>query len=153
MKDGIAKSYALDKIQKVVTETLADAYAQLRSVSQNYIRKDDLLKDTMYLLERSSSEGLEFFTIQLPRLGDWYDDFLVGLPVERVEGFKPYNGLLPVFLRPFWRYTEEVLVPIMVASNNQTELTSEQAKLVRLIRTLLHGLKKLVIETRTGGKG
>lgn len=141
--NGTTKSYALDKLQLIVTETLADCYAQLRQLAPHLIRKDDFKRDREYVLKRSNAEGQEFFTVQLANLGEFYDRVLLGQQVERVAGFKPYDGLYPVFLRPFWLYTTQKLVPVLeMSSESADQFTVDQAQMIRLIRTLLHGLKK-----------
>lgn len=152
MKNGIAKSYALKKIQLIVAETLADAYAQLRALSPHTIRKDDLQRDIDYVKRRSSAEGLEFFTVQLPNLGDWFDDWLYGGRLERVEGFKPYDGFFPVFMRPFWIYFDGVVKPSLNNPEESFEFSADQALLVRLARTVMLGLKKLYAATTEGNK-
>lgn len=140
MKNGIAKSYALKKIQQIVTETLADAYAQLRLLAPDLIRKYDLPKDVSYIMRRSDSEGIEFFTVQLPKLGDRFDEWLYG-----ESGVMSLTGFDPSFLRPFWLYAGRTLCPLLAEVETANELSASQAKLVRLIRTLLLGLKKLTI--------
>ncbi len=141
--NGTTKSYALDKLQLIVTETLADCYAQLHQLAPHLIRKDDYKRDCEYILKRSNAEGQEFFTVALANLGEFFDNVLLGNAVERVEGFKPFDGLYPVFLRPFWIYTTQKLVPVLeINTESADEFTVDQAQMIRLIRSLLHGLKK-----------
>lgn len=157
MKHGIAKSLVPETIRTIVNETIVDAYAHLGSLDHSVIRKDDLVRDIQYLDTRFRSEGLAFYTVTLPRLGEWFDRWLQGLPAERVEGFEPYDGLCPVFLRPFWLYLKSLrarfadrcaLSSAVLRSDIDGTgdlLSPEQAELVRLIRTLLLGMKKLEV--------
>lgn len=134
-KHGIPKSHALDLIQTLVVETLADAYDALRECDPSIVRKDDFDLDSAYIKRRFESEGVAFLTKSLPRLGDWLDQYVWGVTsLQRVEGFKPYNGLYPQFLRPFWIYLERL---------HSTECSATQCSLYKILRTLLHGLKKL----------
>lgn len=151
---GTTKSYALDKLQLIVTETLADCYAQLRQLAPHLIRKNDYDMDVKYILKRSNAEGQEFFTVSLANLGEFYDKVLLGHATERVEGFKPYDGFYPVFLRPFWIYTEQTLVPVLqINTESSDEFSVDQAQLIRLIRSLLHGLKKYYASHRSTKDG
>jgi hypothetical protein len=131
MLNGIAKSPEGENLLKLVTETLADAYRQLHVKAPHLIRRDDETRDVNYLVTRYESEGLAFLTIALPRLGDWLDKLVRGVELQRVEGFKPYDGLYPTFLRPFWVYLQ----------NEQR--VDHWISVYRILRTLLHGLKKL----------
>lgn len=152
MKHGIAKSLA-QELLSVVTETLVDAYALIQSVSPQSVRKDDLARDTKYLEDRFAAEGLTFLTVQLPRLGDWFDRFVCGCTMERVVGFAPFDGLFPCFLRPFWIYLERELVQVRgkkracegAFSPDIDCVNLAPYRLVQLIRTILHGLKKLEV--------
>lgn len=132
---GIPKSHTLDQVQVLVVETLADAYDALRECDPSIIRKDDFLLDVAYINRRYQAEGVSFLTKSLPRLGDWLDQYVWGImSMQRVEGFKPYNGLFPQFLRPFWIYLERL---------HSMECSATQCSLYKILRTLLHGLKKL----------
>lgn len=133
---GIAKSHAEEKILALVVETLADAYACLRSFPENQVKSKDEILDIGYLKSRFANEGLSFLTITLPRLGDWMDSFFTNPPEERVEGFKPYNGLFPCFLRPFW---------VWLQGFSDSPLDAASAHLLRLLRSILHGCKKLQV--------
>jgi len=142
-KHGIAKSPA-QEVLEIVTETIADAYALMLSISPNLVRKDDLHRDVSYVTRRFDSEGLTFLTVTLPRLGDWLDQYVRGEQVERVAGFHPYDGLFPVFLRPFWLVLKE---EFRRESSPYERVCINPAvyKLVRLLRTILLGLKKLEV--------
>lgn len=138
MKHGISKSLA-QEVLSVVTETIVDAYALMSSIAPHVIRKDDSARDICYVQKRTHAEGITFLTATLPRLGDWFDRIVCQeTGVERVEGFQPYDGLFPVFLRPLW---------IIVTENPITNADVNPAifDLFRIIRTLLHGLKKLEV--------
>lgn len=144
MKHGISKSLAQDLLS-VVTETIVDAYALMLSLSptDTIVRKDDCARDIQYVRRRFQSEGLTFLTTTLPRLGDWFDKFVCGKPgLERVVGFEPYDGLYPVFLRPVWILIRKHLDWSPYVGE---EVNPETYKLIRIIRTLLHGLKKLEV--------
>lgn len=127
------KSHAQDKLLVLVTKTIADAYASLRLCNPSIIRKDDEERDVAYVRQRVLAEGMTFLSVQLPRLGDFLDKVVWNEKVERVEGFKPYDGLYPTFLRPFWIYLKQ-------AHTRSDVLT---AQVYRAMRTLLLGLKKL----------
>jgi hypothetical protein len=137
----IAKSHAEEKILNLVTETLADVYAILAKASRsNLIRDEDLERDITYVKTRFDHEGLPFVTVNLPRLGDWFDQWIWGEKVQRVAGFKPYDGLYPCFLRPVWIHFQDVPLAMMKATDYE---------LIRCIRTLLLGLKKLNVPYST----
>jgi hypothetical protein len=136
---GIPKSHAQDKVLDLVVETLADAYASLHACDPSLIRLQDELKDASYIRKRFSEEGMAFLTITLPRLGDWMDRFVWGHDIQRVEGFKPYDGLFPVFLRPFWIFLKRLQAESVCAAD---------AEVYRILRTLLLGLKKLDVPCR-----
>lgn len=134
-KHGIPKSHALDFIQALVVETLADAYDALRECDPSIIRKNDFELDSDYIRKRYSSEGISFLTKSLPTLGEWLDQYVWDIPgLQRVVGFKPYNGLFPQFLRPFWIYLERL---------HSADCSATGCSLYKILRTLLHGLKKL----------
>lgn len=142
MKHGIAKSLT-QEVLCVVTETIADAYALMLSFSPSIVRKDDLLRDVNYVTQRLNSEGLSFLTVQLPALGDWFDRWIRGeAGLERVVGFTPYDGLYPCFLRPFWVCLQP-LRGCFLNPDDDGSIEPDMYKLVRLLRTILHGLKKL----------
>lgn len=130
---GIVKSHAQDNILNLVIETLADGYASLGRLAQHLIKSTDFTRDREYIITREHAEGLTFLTETLPRLGEWFDRFVWKEKLERVEGFKPYDGLFPCFLRPFWIYFQKPIA----------EMSPADYELVRVIRTLLLGLKKL----------
>lgn len=128
------KSHAEENFLVLVVQTLADAYASLRECAPSIVRKNDEERDVDYVSRRARSEGLSFLTEILPKLGEFLDEVVWGqTKVQRVEGFKPYDGLYPVFLRPFWIYLKE-------AHTRSDEAT---ALVYRILRTLLHGLRKL----------
>lgn len=134
---GELKSHAEDLIFRIVSETLADCYAFLEEIAPALVRKNDLQRDLDYIQKRWLHEGLQFFTTSLPKLGDWFDEIaLRGNKVERVVGFDPYDGLYPCFLRPIWQ---------AIARQDELLLNEDAAQLFRIVRTLLHGLKKLEI--------
>lgn len=142
MKNGISKSLA-QEVLSVVTETIVDAYALMLSISPNDIRKDDMRLDIKYVEGRFHSEGLTFLTTTLPRLGDWFDRFVCGDKLERVVGFEPYDGLYPVFLRPVWKVCSVLNTARLTPLNEGVNPAIYD--LVRIVRTLLHGLKKLEV--------
>jgi hypothetical protein len=128
------KSHAQDEILILVIQTLVDAYASLRVCDPQIIRKNDFDRDRDYISKRVQHEGLTFLTVNLPRLGEFLDEVVWNQRrLERVEGFSPYDGLYPCFLRPFWIYLKQ-------AHTRNDEAT---ARVYRILRTLLHGLKKL----------
>ena len=128
---GIPKSRAAQEERHIVKETIVDVYAFLRDFHPSIVRAADEERDCAYVDDRVGEEGVQFLTVQLARLGDWFDKRLLGERVERVMGFKPYDGLNPCFLRPVW---------IWLSTLN--EGSAKDAHLVRLVRTLLHGFKK-----------
>ncbi|DAD51181.1 TPA_asm: RNA-directed RNA polymerase [ssRNA phage SRR7976325_11] len=130
------KSHAQDQILVLVIQTIADAYAYLRLCDPSCIRKDDQIRDVNYLIKRVRHEGLSFLTVRLPILGEFMDKIMWGEQgLQRVEGFKPYDGLYPCFLRPFWVFLER----------SHTKDDAETARMYRILRTLLFGLKKLAL--------
>lgn len=135
---GIQNSHAQDTLLNLVTETIADGYAFLADLAPSSIKVNDFERDIAYLNKRVSEEGLTFLTVTLPRLGDWLDQYVWGSELERVEGFKPYDGLFPCFLRPFWIY---------IQTSEFKKMTSDSARLYRILRTALLGLKKLNVPT------
>lgn len=141
--NGIAKSPA-QEVLAIVTETIADAYALLLSISPNLVRKDDCRRDVSYVTRRFDSEGLAFLTVTLPRLGEWMDSYVRGEPVTRVEGFAPFDGLFPTFLRPFWLVLREEYRP-EAHPYERVCINPATYNLVRILRTLLFGLKKLEV--------
>jgi hypothetical protein len=142
--NGIAKSPA-QEVLHIVTETIVDAYALIDSITHSS-RKSDLALDIQYVEKRFANEGLTFLTTTLPLLGDWFDRFVCGDKVERVVGFAPYNGLFPCFLRPFWIYVErEFVTPRACAPDIEGSIDPAFYQLVRLLRTILHGCKKLEV--------
>lgn len=148
MKNGISKSLA-QEVLSVVTETIADAYALMLSISSNeqhILRKKDLSRDIKYVTDRVHSEGLSFLTTALPQLGDWFDRFVCGIDQERCPGFAPYNGIYPQFLRPVWVILEhKVVSPRKLGQIEIGCIDPEIYKLIRIIRTILHGQKKLEV--------
>lgn len=130
---GIQNSHGEEQVLQIVNETLRDGYAFLR-IHSIELRERDESRDLEYLNRRTAEEGIEFLTIQLPRLGDWLDQVLRGQQVQRVEGFAPFDGLYPCFLRPFWNYFQKK------GFKCEDPTTAE---LVLILRTLLHGCKKL----------
>jgi hypothetical protein len=142
MKNGISKSLA-QEVLSVVTETIVDAYALMLSISPNDVRKDDMRLDVKYVEGRFRSEGLTFLTVTLPRLGEWFDRYVCGEQLERVVGFAPYNGLFPVFLRPVWKICG-ILNAARLTGQNES-VNPAIYDLVRIVRTILHGLKKLEV--------
>lgn len=126
------KSHAQDIFLAIATETLVDAYACLSELTQNY-KADDYTRDKRYIEGRYNFEGIAFLTKALPTLGEFLDRILCGTATERVVGFKPYDGLYPCFLRPFWMYIQ----------SGQFSWTPETARLIRILRTFLFGFKKL----------
>jgi hypothetical protein len=134
-KMGIPKSHGQENLLNLVIETLADAYASLHACDPSCIRLQDESKDALYITKRFQEEGIQFLTVTLPRLGEWADKLVWLDEVERVEGFKPYNGLYPVFLRPFW--------PFLAKRLHEESVSADCANVYRILRTLLHGLKKL----------
>lgn len=163
MKNGTAKSYALRNTQSIVAETLVDVYAKLRLLSPNTVRKDDLARDLKYLMRRSASEGMVFFTTILPILGQYFDDILHGVagnvPEEFAKTEVTYHlgkaGILsehqPLFLRPIWIYAGSVLHN-QICDSDEPQLSAQQAEFIRLVRSLLLGLKKLEVPTTQGQK-
>jgi hypothetical protein len=144
MKHGISKSLA-QEVLSVVTETIVDAYALMFSISPAVIRKDDVKLDVQYVKKRTQSEGLTFLTTTLPKLGDWFDEFVRGHTMERVIGFEPYDGLYPVFLRPVWIILAKELLPLRHGLCQIEDVNPAIYELVRLLRTILHGQKKLEV--------
>lgn len=142
MKHGISKSYALHQLQNIQLQTLADAYAQLRQLLPSLVRSDDFQLDSQYLQTRIKSEGEEFLTVNLPNLGEWHDRFLLSEDIEVPHGFKTVGGL-PKLFRPFWVYYAKVLRPALEDADTSDVISPAQAELVRTMRTLLLGLKKL----------
>jgi hypothetical protein len=130
---GIAKSHG-QEVLRIVNETLVDAYTLLTTL-QYSTKSTDLERDLIYIEKRFENEGITFLTQTLPRLGEWFDQITWGQEVQRVVGFEPYDGLHPCFLRPFWAFAQDAACKI---SHSATE-----ALLIRTIRTILHGLKKL----------
>lgn len=129
------KSHAPDLIRNLVTETLADAHARLLVVAPQHVRKHDFGRDQDYLTTRLKSEGLTFATTTLPHLGEWLDSYVLRNQDKPLAGFEPHDGIFPKFLRPFWIYIQECK-----QANRAIDAT-----LYRILRTLLHGLKKLEI--------
>lgn len=115
----------------LATETLGDCYNSLRLLGVQHVRKEDFSLDRDYLVSRTNAEGIQFLTTTLPHLGEWFDEWLANPVQPRVEGFKPYNGRFPAFLRPFWIYLSGAGVVV------ETHL------LVRQLRTFLYQFKKL----------
>lgn len=150
MKDT-SKSYALE-LQHIVLQTLADAYVKLRSLKPRYIRHTDLAKDSQLIATRVAEVGASFLTVDLPNLGEWADSFLLGEDIEVPVGFNTVKGL-PVILRPFWRYYEADLRPILNSPERNDAISPAQAELVRSLRTALLGLKKLEVPVNTGPVG
>jgi len=133
---GVPKSLAQENdLLQLVAETIGDGYRLLSELDPTIVRKDDSQRDIAYLHRRFDAEGITFLTVGLPMLGDWADRYVWGEKVERVAGFKPYDGLHPTFLRPFWVYLERL--KLGVAEDDRS------AELYRIVRTILHGLKKL----------
>jgi len=143
MKHGISKSLA-QEVLSVVTETLVDAYALMASINPYLARKGDLDRDILYITRRVDKEGLVFLTLILPRLGDFFDKYTWGYEVSRCDGFQPYGGIFPVFLRPFWPFLDEYLIQ---PRKNQFigPINPATYEVVRLLRTILHGQKKLEV--------
>jgi hypothetical protein len=48
-------------------------------------------RDYKYVVSRLNHESLNFLTVQLPRLGKWYDSILSGNEMSSVLGFKPMH--------------------------------------------------------------
>lgn len=46
--------------------------------------------DLEYIRKRTLSEGISFLTVQLPRLGKWYDQWISEQQMEPLIGFKPW---------------------------------------------------------------
>jgi len=131
---GIPKSHVQENLLALVVETLVDAYASLRCCDPSLERLRDFDLDLDYLSRRFCEEGPSFLTISLPKLGDFLDRFVWGEQVERVAGFKPFDGLFPVFLRPFW---------LLFQKMRNGDCDEQHAQCYRIVRTLLLGLKKL----------
>jgi len=120
----------------LVVETLVDLYDHLHAL--RLTKKTDLKKDQEYLSRRIEKEGITFLTTVLPRL----DEFLINRFVKEDSdfpcppGFAPYcdNGF-PIFLRPLW----------LLLSTREEEWSPQLARIVRIARTLLTGLKKLEV--------
>lgn len=148
------KSY-VEQLLSIVTATLADAYAQLRLLPDPLnsrllftVAKDEEQRDREYLKRRTRSEGLEFLTVALPELGDYFDHLVwgdVSLGTPKL-GFKTKRGNAgqPLFLGPFFKYFS-ILKMVDYANGGQTKMTAGQAKLYATMRTLLLGLKKLEV--------
>lgn len=102
----------------------------LRILDPSVYSERQLKLDTMYLDKRCSSEGLEFLTTTLPKLGKWFDNFLdQGVFSPRPDGFKPFDGKgLPRFLGSFWIHFQ---------------VEDPAPQLVRAIRTFLFCFYKL----------
>lgn len=129
------KSYIEQNLLVLVCETLADVYTYLAKECPTPLKSKDFDRDSAYIAKRYNAEGLPFFTTTLPRLGAWFDLRMRRLQVnERVEGFAPYDGLNPCFLRPLWIYLEQL---------DFANVSDTHYELVRCVRTLLHGFKKL----------
>lgn len=124
----------LETLLAVVTETIRDVYAYLGRLSPDTLKSKDCMRDISYLRQRTVSEGLTFLTVQLPRLGDWADQMVWGSLGPVPIGFRTDAAGYPVFLRPLWKYLSQV---------DGLSCDAADAQLIRMMRTLLLGLKKL----------
>jgi hypothetical protein len=130
------KSYVEGITFEIVVETLGDAYAILRGIAPSFIKATDESLDREYIKSRLQKEGLAFLTVTLPRLGEHFDRVCWGTSSSTPVGFKPYDGGDPCFLRPMWRYFR---------AWSYNEIDPATAQLIRTIRTLLLGFKKLEV--------
>ncbi len=106
----------------------------------------EIERDFRYIESRTKHEGLEFLTVQLPRLGKWFDRVLSGNNEALVQGFKPYTTLqtsegnfaCPLFLR-IYAYT----------LHESSICDQERAEVFRLYRSLLFLFYKLEVPLET----
>lgn len=142
----------LEKAQHVVLQTLVDAYAQLARMTPQIIRNNDMKRDTDFIVSRVSAEGLHFLTVVLPELGDYFDELVQsGMPSQIPRGFKLNRSRFQqtAFLRPFWVWIYMVVIPRIHTAEQPRELSDAQAKLLRILRTLLLGYKKYISTSST----
>lgn len=138
-------SYAMQNdLHTVVVETLVDAYAHLRRLKPQVIRHKDFEKDLDFLGKRYSELGENAFTAWLPILGDHFMMTILGtdLTSPELHYFVPLSSEYR-FLRPFWKYGWEVLRPLSLSPEPAGAFSEDQANLVRCLRTLFFGLKRL----------
>lgn len=96
--------------------------------------------DFRYVSRRTESEGFQFLTITLPRLGKWLDQLLeFGKILPPPEGFAPYGeDGLPEFMRFFWDALKHHLEP---ATGSGEQL----ARAIRIARSILFSCYKLEV--------
>lgn len=140
-------SLAVPKLIGIVSETIADVYAALVLFCPNVVRRRDLCRDIETLQSRTNAEGLSFLTKRLPAMGDIFDLRMRGVEVN-ADDLLAYRsvGVPFSFLRPVW----ESIPHLRDALLNGTDRAAEAARIVRLVRTVLQGMKKLDTSSLTG---
>lgn len=127
------KSHVAD-ILPIVLSTLTDLYALLSGFIP--MKEKDIQKDAQYLTSRFTQEGLGFFTVVLPRMGEYLDQIIQGKSATVPYGFSTHMDR-PNFLKPLWSYLQTSLL------REDEESARATAYIVRVARTLLYGFKKL----------
>jgi hypothetical protein len=94
-------------------------------------------RDFRYISRRAGSEGIHFLTVELPRLGKWYDEVLAQRAQYTPMGFKPYWisenwNTVPRFCRTLWYVIHE---PVWSSV--------DKARVIQLYRSLFFCFYKL----------
>lgn len=87
-----------------IADLIEDSAPLCADIGLNFRR--DLSRDYKTIFARTTTEGIHFLTITLPRLGKWYDEILSTedhIPISLPLGFKPYRetpfGTCPLLAR------------------------------------------------------
>jgi len=133
----------IEKVLGVIRNLLDDIADMTESLSLRgeicipFDPRKESLRDLAYITSRTHSEGIEFLTTQLPRLGKWYDTLLAERDGTLPVGFKPYyhvNGgsVCPLLCRTLWYVIK-----------NECGSVPVTARLIRGYRSLFYLVYKL----------
>jgi hypothetical protein len=104
---GNQNSLVVEKFIGLFREMLSDFYVTslpLKRFLPIHVPDREIERDIRYVVRRTGSEGIEFITRTLPKLGDYIDGRLGGKDVSFPEGFKPLDkkNKRSRFLRIMW---------------------------------------------------